>query len=78
MTSEQNIEGALLLNEEPLERSHDCFAFIDQQAEVAVDQIFEALLDLKLEPVASRDFVRTPSILISSASPLSSAKTGRE
>jgi hypothetical protein len=59
MTSEQNIEGALLLDDVPLKRGHYCFAFFDQQADVAGDQIIKTLLGLKLEPVASRDFVRT-------------------
>ncbi len=59
MTSEQNIEGALLLDEEPLKRCHDRFAIIDRQADATVDQIIKSLLNFKLELVASRDFVRT-------------------
>jgi hypothetical protein len=30
MTSEQNIEGALLLDDVPLERGHYCFAIFDR------------------------------------------------
>jgi hypothetical protein len=59
MTSEQNIEGALLLDDVQLKRGHYCFAFFDRQAEVTSGQIIEALLDLKFETMASRDFVRT-------------------
>lgn len=59
MTSEQNIEGALQLDDVPLKRGRSCFAFFDQQADITGDQIIKALLDLKLEPVASRDFIRT-------------------
>jgi hypothetical protein len=36
------------------------FAIIDRQAEATVGRIIKALLGLKLEPAASRDFVRTP------------------
>ena len=59
MTSEQNIEGARLLDDVPLKRGHYCFAFFDRQAEATGGQIIEALLDLKFETLASRDFVRT-------------------
>jgi hypothetical protein len=59
MTSEQNIEGALLLDDVPLKRGHYCFAFFDRKAEATGGQIFEALLDLKLETLAPRDFVPT-------------------
>lgn len=59
MTSEQNIEGALPLDDVPLKRGHHWFAFIDRQADVTGDQIITALLDLRLELLASRDFVRT-------------------
>ena len=57
MTSEQNIEGALLLDDVPLKRCQDRFAIIDSQADVTGEHIINALLDLKLELVASRDFV---------------------
>ena len=72
MTSEQNIEGALLLDDVPLKRGHYCFAFLDRQAEVTGDQIIKAPVDLKLEPVAWRDFVRTlnTDFLAHPASPL--------
>lgn len=72
MTSEQNIEGALLLDDVPLKRGHYCFAFFDRQADATGSQIIDALLDLKLEPVAARDFVRTlnPDFPAHPASPL--------
>jgi hypothetical protein len=47
----------LLLDDVPLKRGHYCFAFFDRQAEATSGQIIEALLDLKFETLASRDFV---------------------
>jgi len=72
MTSEQNIEGALLLDDVPLKRGHDRLAIVNRQAEATGGQIIKALLDLKLEPVAARDFVRTlnTDFLAHPASPL--------
>jgi len=59
MTSEQSIEGALLLDDVPLKRGHDRLAVVNRKADATCGQIVEALLDLKFEPLASRDFVRT-------------------
>ncbi len=59
MTSKQNIEGALLLDEVPLKRCHDRLAVINRQADATVDQVAKVLLDFELEPATSRDFVRT-------------------
>ena len=70
MTSEQNIESALPLDGVPSKRGHDCFAFINRQAEVTSDQIIQALLDLKLKPVAARDFVRTSILTFQRLLPL--------
>jgi hypothetical protein len=41
-----------------LTRCHDGFAVVNRQANATVDQIVKVLLDFKLEPVPSRDFVR--------------------
>jgi len=61
MTSERSVEGALLLDDVTLKRGRDRFAVLDRQADVAGDQVIKALFDLRLELVASRDFVRTLS-----------------
>jgi hypothetical protein len=61
MTPEQNIQGALLLDEVPLKRCQDSLAVVNRQTDATGGQIIKASLDLKLEPAASRDFVRTLS-----------------
>lgn len=58
MTTKQNIEGALPLDEEPLKQCQRLLAVVNQQADASVDQIVEVLLDLKFEPVTSSGFIR--------------------
>ena len=57
MTSKQNIEGALLLNEEPLKRCHDCFAVCNRQADVTVGQIIGIFFNLKFATLSASDLI---------------------
>jgi hypothetical protein len=57
MTSKQNIEGALLLDEVPLKRCQNRFAVINRQAKAAVGQILEVLLDFKFATLSASDLI---------------------
>jgi hypothetical protein len=62
----QRTEDALLLDEETLMQCHDDFAIVNRHANAAVDQIVKVLLDFKLDPETSRDFVRIPKLIFQS------------
>ena len=57
MTSKQNIEGVLLLDEVPLKRCQNRFAVVTRQANTTVGQILEVLLDFKFATLSARDLI---------------------